>query len=111
MNAEKTKYDKRILAVGPSFFFQWRNDLFKCHLCGNGRIPLFLNVFFFIFYFQVKEMYRTTSTQQEEEIRAKTAIVEDYKTITSQLSKRIEVLQKQHKEQLEKLRVSSDLLI
>ena len=56
-------------------------------------------------------MYRTTSTQQEEEIRAKTAIVEDYKTITSQLSKRIEVLQKQHKEQLEKLRVSSDLLI
>ena len=57
-------------------------------------------------FYQVKEMYRRETSQQEEDIRAKTTIIEDYKTICSQLSKRIEVLQKQHKDQLEQLRVS-----
>jgi len=49
---------------------------------------------------QVKEMYRREATKQEEEIEAKNKIVSDYKMIVSQLSKRIENLQKTHQQEL-----------
>ena len=54
-------------------------------------------------------MYRREATKQEEEIEAKNKIVSDYKMIVSQLSKRIENLQKTHQQELKSAKVSDDV--
>jgi len=43
---------------------------------------------------KVKEMYRSDSTSLQEEIKKKNSIISDYKLIVSQLSKRIEEVQR-----------------
>lgn len=44
--------------------------------------------------------------RQDSEIAKKSSIIEEYKTITSQLSLRIENLQNQHKEDILKAKVN-----
>ncbi|XP_039253519.2 rab GTPase-activating protein 1-like [Styela clava] len=51
---------------------------------------------------QAKELCRREMERQETEISKKSTIINDYKTITSQLSIRIEQMQNQHKRELDK---------
>lgn len=52
------------------------------------------------FGYKVKEMCRREMARQESEIEAKAKIVSDYKTISNQLSERLQILERNNRKEI-----------